>query len=152
MRSFVRPKYMLTAGALTVSVGGLAAPASVAAAGYVQRVDQACAAAGAKVDRLPTTGTLKVIEQENSIVTSLVGQLKAIVPPSADAAQYKMFISDTSAQVTDINTALRAARQGNKAAAVKALKKLARDGRASNTTARKLGLAACAKNYSPKGS
>jgi hypothetical protein len=46
----------------------------------------------------------------------------------------------------------RAARMNQKATLVKDLDKLATAGEASSATARALRLAACAKNYTPKGS
>jgi len=89
---------------------GAAAEASAAIDGYTRSADRACTAAGLKVEHLSTRLTLKVIEQEESIASALVNQLKQITPPAASATTFKRFISETEAQVLDVKAAVTAAR------------------------------------------
>ena len=150
MRTDRRITRLAGAAAAALALGASAAP-STAAGGYPQRADKACAAAGAKIERLASSLTPSVISREISIVTTLVRQLKAITPPASRAKKYKTFIAETETQVVNVKAALAAARRGDAAGVDSALKKVAAAGHASDATARALGLAACAKDYEARG-
>jgi hypothetical protein len=137
-----------TAG-LALSV---AAQPSVAVGGYQQTADMECAAAGLKIEHLPSAATPKVTKRELAIVSALVRQLKKLTPPAAQANRFKKFISETEAQDSDVKAALNAARKGNGAAVVNDLLNAATAGSAGTATAKALGLPACAKDYNPQGS
>jgi hypothetical protein len=135
-----------------VATGVATGSAGAAGSSFVQRTDQACAAAGAKVEHMSPDVTIAEIKKQEAIVSSLVTALKRVTPPSADAKAYKKFIAETEAQVADVRAALAAAEKQDKAKTVSELNKLEAAGSASNATARSLKLTACAKNYVPEGS
>jgi hypothetical protein len=129
----------------------LALPAVTSAAteSFALRAFAACAAAGNKIERLPTKQTVSQIEAELTITTGLVHRLKTITPPAQDAKKYDLFIAETQSQLTDVRGALSAAKKGDSKAVAKDLKATAAAGQASNRTAALLGIGACAANYTP---
>jgi hypothetical protein len=142
-----RAVQIASVGAVLVTSGAVAESAG-AASSFQEQANSACAAAGAKVEHLSRTVTVTVIDQQISIASSLVRNLRRITPPPVDATAYKKFINETNTQIVDIRAALAAARKNEKARTTSELKKVQAAGAAGNATARGLKLPACAKNYS----
>jgi hypothetical protein len=138
-------------GAIAILLSCVPTVSAASITGFKKRADAACASAGAQIEKLSPPITVAVIEKQLTIVSGLVSKLQTITAPAAQAAKFKTFIAQTNAQVTGVQAALAASSNGDTAAEKKDLEKVTRESNASNATARKLGLAACAKNYSPQG-
>jgi uncharacterized membrane protein YgcG len=132
---------------------GIASAATVAAPGsFTSRADKACAAAGAKVVALPVpTGATVVadLRSNRSIIAKLVGQLKAIKAPAAEAKAYAAFVASTSEQATLIGETLSAFNHHQSARITRLSDQAEAVGKRSDAEARSLGLPVCAKDYSP---
>jgi hypothetical protein len=138
-------------GAIAILLSCVPAVSAATTSGFKKQADAACASAGARVEKLSPPITVAVIEKQLTIVSGLVSKLNTITAPAAQAAKFKTFIAQTKAQVTGVEAALAASKSGDTATEKKDLEKVAKEGNESNATARMLGLAACAKNYSPQG-
>jgi conjugal transfer/entry exclusion protein len=136
------------------TLGALALPAATSGAtgSFVDRADAGCTTAGQKIEKLPTKATVGQIDSELAIVSGLVRQLRALTPPSAAAAQFKQFLAQTERQVHDVRGAVAAAKKKQPRTVARDLNATAVAGQESNATAADIGLRACARNYSPKGS
>jgi len=142
----------MTIAAVSLTLAPMvAAPSSLGASSFQQKADRACAKAGAAVERLPKNVTVTVIEKQIQIADAMLKDLRAINPPATSAKKYDKFITETKDQVVDVKAVLSAAEQNNKSKTESELKKATAAGKASDATARALGLAACAKDYQPEG-
>ncbi|MGI8800803.1 MAG: hypothetical protein ACR2KV_01315 [Solirubrobacteraceae bacterium] len=138
-----------TSACLALVLGGATAPSAAAPSGYAQHADRLCAAAGAKIEHLSAGLTTRVLlTREVTILAVLVRRLKAIRPPAAQAKQYRAFVSETGAQVADIRRSLASS---DPPTVVALLNRAVGAGRASNAAAASLGLAACARDYTARG-
>jgi hypothetical protein len=144
------------AASITLILASSASLAGAATTGpatsFAARADRACSAAGAKVVALPVQAETTVVpdlKSTRTIITKLVGQLKAIKAPAAKAKAYAVFIATTKEEATIIGETLTAfnAEQSSK------LTKLSDEENAIGTRgdrqAKALGLPACAKDYAP---
>jgi hypothetical protein len=117
---------------------------------FTRRADTACSAAARQIEALPRKQSVAQIDSELSIVSRLARQLETITPPARDKNNFTAFINETKDQVTDVRTALAAAKRHDTRTVTQYLNATAAAGGASNETAKLLGLAACAKNYKPQ--
>jgi hypothetical protein len=147
----VRP--MAVALALTLTTAAAPLPAASAAtsdAAFTRRADAACAAAGAKVERLPAptqANLATVLAASGRIVERLVGQLQAIHAPKAKAARYRSFVATTRRQVTLNRRLVAAVKAKDQKRVASLLRQFNQAGLRSNRLAARLKLSACARSY-----
>jgi hypothetical protein len=150
--------FAVLAGAGPASLAGAtvhhAPPRASGDAAFVAKADDACAAAGAKITKLPkvtSKNLVSEVRQQTAIGTELIAKLKAIKAPSAEAAKYKSFIAATQKSVTALRAAIKDLEQGKAKEADAQLKRVTAAGKRSDRLASGLGLPACAKDYEAKG-
>ncbi len=130
-----------------------AAPASPAKQGDFERAaNRLCADAGAKVGALPPlakSNFLPQVRYEQGLIRSLIARLRPLHPPPGKRRGFARFLSDTSAQPVIIDGAIAALRSRRAHEARVLLKRLAAKGESSDRAAASIGLADCARDYSP---
>jgi hypothetical protein len=140
--------------AISVLVAATVAPVTAAQAtseaAFTKKANSACTAAGAKVEALPKITDANftvVLGKELTILSSLVGKLEAIKPPSSKATQYHSFLSANRKQIPLGKKTLASIKAKDAAKAKSLAGQLDAAGQRSNKLAAGLKLKACAKNY-----
>ncbi|MGI8579246.1 MAG: hypothetical protein ACR2K9_01670 [Solirubrobacteraceae bacterium] len=122
------------------------------AADFERTANRLCADAGSKVTALPPltqSNFLSQIPYEQELIRGLVARLRPLRPPAAQRRGFARFLSDTAAQPGIIDGAIAALRKRRAGEAKALLTRLAAKGRTADHAAASIGLADCARDYSP---
>lgn len=146
----VRSVAVAVALVLTAAVAPLPAAGATSDAAFTRRADAACAAAGAKIERLPTptaANLASVMAASGRIVERLVGRLEAIHAPKAKSSRYRSFVAVTHKQVGINRRLVAAIRRKDDKQVASLVRQLTRAGVKGNRLAARLQLDACARTY-----
>lgn len=119
---------------------------------FERTANRVCADAGSKITALPPLSRSDFLSQtryEQELIRGVVARLKTLRPPEAKRRGFARFLSDTAAQPGIIDDAISALRKRRAGEARTLLKRLAAKGESADRAAASIGLADCARDYSP---
>ncbi len=147
----------VAASAALVLAGCGGSSSSSSSSNFTSEANAICAQFGAQINALPApsnTGAAAAasLDSQIPIEQAELAKLKALTPPSAQAADWRTAISNLE-QTIALSPQLSAAAKAGDAAQVQALVAKAKPLTDQATSiANKLGLTKCAANYQPGGS